>query len=75
MGQQIETDARDAVSVEDAATISMMGFSVIEAFPSRAAPYDLTDPFILVHEARSASPTWRAWTRGIPRSVTDEVTF
>ena len=52
MGQQIETDARDAVLVEDAATITMMGFPVIEALPSRGAPYELTDPFILVHEAR-----------------------
>ena len=42
MGQQIETHAREAVSVEDAATITMMGFPVIEALPSRCAPYELT---------------------------------
>jgi hypothetical protein len=29
MGQQIETDARYAVLVEDAATISMMGFAYV----------------------------------------------
>jgi quercetin 2,3-dioxygenase len=52
MSQRIETTARDAVLVEDAPTISMMGFPVIEALPSPAAPYALTDPFILVHEAR-----------------------
>jgi quercetin 2,3-dioxygenase len=30
----------------------MMGFPVVEALPSFGAPYELTDPFILVHEAR-----------------------
>ena len=29
MGQQIETDARYAVLVEDAATINMMGFAYV----------------------------------------------
>ena len=52
MAQQVETTARDAVLVEDAALIRMMGMPVLEAVPSRAAPYELTDPFILVHEGR-----------------------
>lgn len=52
MSQQLETAPRDVVLVEDAETISMMGFPVIEALPSPGAPYALTDPFILVHEAR-----------------------
>jgi quercetin 2,3-dioxygenase len=46
------TIGRDAVLVEDAALIRMMGMPVLEAVPSRQANYGLTDPFILVHEAR-----------------------
>jgi redox-sensitive bicupin YhaK (pirin superfamily) len=52
MSQQAEKTARDAILVEDAARIRMMGMSVLEALPSRGAPYERTDPFILVHEGR-----------------------
>jgi redox-sensitive bicupin YhaK (pirin superfamily) len=52
MRQQVEETARDAVLVEDAALIRMMGMPVLEAVPSREAPYERTDPFILVHEGR-----------------------
>jgi redox-sensitive bicupin YhaK (pirin superfamily) len=52
MRQQIEETARDAVLVEDAALIRMMGQPVLEALPSRSAPYEQVDPFILVHEGR-----------------------
>ena len=52
MSKQIEETARDAVLVEDAALIRMMGMPVLEALPSRGAPYELVDPFILVHEAQ-----------------------
>ena len=52
MQQQIAKTARDAVLVEDAALIRMMGFPVLEALPSRAVPYEQVDPFILVHEGR-----------------------
>ena len=52
MSQQVETKARDAAVVEDAARIQMMGFPVLEALPSRAVPYEQVDPFILVHEGR-----------------------
>jgi redox-sensitive bicupin YhaK (pirin superfamily) len=52
MSQQLQTTSRDAVLVEDAALIRMMGMPVLEAVPSRRAPYELTDPFILVHEGR-----------------------
>jgi redox-sensitive bicupin YhaK (pirin superfamily) len=52
MKQAIEATDRDAVLVEDAALIRMMGMPVLEAVPSRGAPYELTDPFILVHEGR-----------------------
>jgi redox-sensitive bicupin YhaK (pirin superfamily) len=50
--QPVEATSRDAVLVEDAAPIRVMGMPVLEALPSRGAPYDLTDPFILVHEGR-----------------------
>jgi quercetin 2,3-dioxygenase len=52
MRRQVEKMARDAVLVEDAALIRMMGMPVLEAVPSRGAPYARTDPFILVHEGR-----------------------
>jgi redox-sensitive bicupin YhaK (pirin superfamily) len=52
MTSQVETRERDAVLVEDAALIRMMGFPVLEALPSRHVPYEQVDPFILVHEGR-----------------------
>ena len=52
MRQAVEATPRDAVLVEDAALIRIMGMPVLEAVPSRGASYDLTDPFILVHEGR-----------------------
>jgi redox-sensitive bicupin YhaK (pirin superfamily) len=52
MKNQVETTEREAVLVEDAALIRMMGFPVLEALPSRSTPYEQVDPFILVHEGR-----------------------
>ena len=52
MTHAVEETARDAVLVEDAALIRMMGMPVLEALPSRGAPYESVDPFILVHEAQ-----------------------
>jgi hypothetical protein len=52
MSQQVQTTSRDAVLVEEAALLRMMGMPVLEAVPSAKVPYGLTDPFILVHEAR-----------------------
>jgi hypothetical protein len=52
MQQLVEGTEREAVLVEDAALIRMMGFPVLEALPSRSVPYERLDPFILVHEAR-----------------------
>jgi redox-sensitive bicupin YhaK (pirin superfamily) len=49
--QEIETQ-RNAVLVEDAALIRMMGMPVLEALPSRSVRYEQVDPFILVHEGR-----------------------
>jgi quercetin 2,3-dioxygenase len=52
MAQQVQTKSRDAVLVEDAALIRMMGMPVLEALPSRTVPFEQVDPFILVHEGR-----------------------
>lgn len=52
MKEQLKETARDATLVEDAALIQMMGMPVLEALPSRGAPYEVVDPFILVHEGR-----------------------
>ncbi len=45
------TVKRDAVLVEDAHVRPMMGIEVLEPVPARNVPYELSDPFILVHEA------------------------
>jgi redox-sensitive bicupin YhaK (pirin superfamily) len=52
MNSQVEKTGREAILVEDAARIRMMGFPVLEALPSRSVPYVQVDPFILLHEAR-----------------------
>jgi redox-sensitive bicupin YhaK (pirin superfamily) len=52
MRQELEARDRDAVVVEDAALIRVMGFPVLEALPSPTVPYEQVDPFILVHEGR-----------------------
>jgi quercetin 2,3-dioxygenase len=41
MSQQVQTTSRDAVLVEDAALIRIMGMPVLEAVPTRSAPYEL----------------------------------
>ena len=43
---------REAVLVEDAHVRPMMGFEVLEPVPTRSAPYERLDPFILLHESR-----------------------
>jgi redox-sensitive bicupin YhaK (pirin superfamily) len=52
MKTQVETTGRDAVLVEDAAWIHVVGQPILEALPSRGVPYEQVDPFILVHEGR-----------------------
>ena len=52
MTEQLAATEREVLLVEDAATIRMMGFPVLEALPSRQIPYEQVDPFILVHEGR-----------------------
>jgi redox-sensitive bicupin YhaK (pirin superfamily) len=53
MSQQGEKKARDAVLVEDASVTRVFGFPVLEPVPSSTIPYELTDPFVLVHEGRA----------------------
>jgi quercetin 2,3-dioxygenase len=52
MTEQLQATGREAVLVEDAPEIRMMGFPILEALPSRTVPYEQVDPFILVHEGR-----------------------
>ena len=52
MTTKVETTGREAVLVQDAARIQMMGLPVLEALPARGVPYQRVDPFLLVHESR-----------------------
>jgi len=52
MTTDVETTGREAVQVQDAAQIQMMGLPVLEALPARGIPYQRVDPFLLVHESR-----------------------
>ena len=52
MTTNVETTGREAVLVQDAAQIQMMGLPVLEALPARGVPYQRVDPFLLVHESR-----------------------
>ena len=52
MAPQEVATSRETVLVEDAHIRPMMGFEILEPVPSRSLPYEATDPFILVHEAR-----------------------
>jgi redox-sensitive bicupin YhaK (pirin superfamily) len=52
MEQKVKAVSRDAILVEDAHVRPMMGFEVLEPVPTRNAPYERLDPFILVHESR-----------------------
>ena len=45
------TVERDVILVEDAHVRPMMGIEVLEPVPARNVPYELSDPFILFHEA------------------------
>ena len=49
---QGERRSRDAVLVEEAHIRPMMGFEILEPLPAKSVPYELSDPFILVHEGR-----------------------
>ena len=56
---QIDEPERDIVLVEDAHIRPMMGLEILEPLPSRHIPYQLVDPFILVHEGVvPITPEW-----------------
>jgi hypothetical protein len=38
--RQVEEKEREAILVEDAASIRLMGFPVLDALPSRTVPYE-----------------------------------
>ena len=47
---QTGTTQREIVLLEDAHIRPMMGLDILESLPSRDIPYELVDPYILVHE-------------------------
>ena len=51
MSTQIQSTEREANLVETAHVRPMMGIDVLEPVPAPNVPYELSDPFILVHEA------------------------
>jgi redox-sensitive bicupin YhaK (pirin superfamily) len=51
MATAIKTTEREAILVEDAHVRPMMGLEVLEPVPARNVPYELSDPYVLVHEA------------------------
>jgi redox-sensitive bicupin YhaK (pirin superfamily) len=52
MTTELTTTERDAVLVQDATQVRIMGFPVLEALPARGVAYQRVDPFLLVHESR-----------------------
>lgn len=60
MATTTATVEREVVLVETAHVRPMMGIEVLEPVPARNVPYDLSDPFILVHEATVAITEERA---------------
>jgi redox-sensitive bicupin YhaK (pirin superfamily) len=50
MATQVNAPAREAVLVVDARIRPMMGINVLESLPHPQIPYELVDPYILVHE-------------------------
>ncbi len=50
MATQVVSAQRDVILVEDAHVRPMMGIEVLEPVPARNVPYELSDPYILVHE-------------------------
>jgi quercetin 2,3-dioxygenase len=51
MATATEAAERDVILVENAHIRPMMGLEVLEPVPARKVPYELSDPYILVHEA------------------------
>jgi redox-sensitive bicupin YhaK (pirin superfamily) len=51
MATQVDTAQRQIVLVKDARIRPMMGNRVLESLPLPGIPYEMVDPYILVHEA------------------------
>ncbi len=51
MATRVQVTDREVLLVEQAHVRPMMGLDVLEPVPARNVPYELSDPFILVHEA------------------------
>jgi redox-sensitive bicupin YhaK (pirin superfamily) len=59
MTVSIETAEREILQVEDARIRPMMGLDILESLPLAQIPYELVDPFILVHEGEvPITPEW-----------------
>ena len=59
MTTSIVTTDREVVQVEDASVRPMMGLNILESLPLAQIPYELVDPFILVHEGVvPITPEW-----------------
>ena len=50
MAIQVDTVEREVVLVEDAHVRPVMGLNILEPLPSARIPYQMVDPYILVHE-------------------------
>jgi len=59
MTTETEIEEREIAAVENAWVRPMMGLGVLESLPLRQIPYEMVDPFILVHEA--VVPISREW--------------
>ena len=52
MSTDTQASAREVVAVEDPGHRNIMGIPVLEPVPHPNLPYQLTDPYVLVHEGR-----------------------
>jgi len=76
MTTQIDTAEREILIVEDAKIRPMMGLEVLETLPSRGIPYELVDPFILVHEGVvPITPEWASMDTKHPHRGFDNLWY
>ena len=76
MTTQIDAAERDVVLIEDAHIRPMMGLDILEPLPSRHIPYQLVDPFILVHEGVvPITPEWASMDTKHPHRGFDNLWY
>src|SRR5260370_18615650 len=76
MATRIDTPTREIVLLEAAHVRPMMGLEILEPLPSGHIPYELVDPFILVHEAEIAiTPERAAWDHKPPHRGFDNLWY